>query len=238
MTYLVDQLVTEAYYQSGLVARGFNVPSGQQMTDGVRRLNAFISVKSADKRRIPYYSEYAFNAEVNKERYFIENLVSMEIFTFNIGDVRFRTTSAGRFEYFGTNRVDNIDSLPFEWRCERTLGGSNLYLYFFPQDTYACKLWGKFGFGPVALGENLETVFDDFYIEYLLLGLTYKLTIFNSVDLQREAQKNLKELESIMLDIASPDLKVITYGTITGRDGGGLTWGDVNLADGWRPSQV
>ncbi|MFA6080717.1 MAG: hypothetical protein WC753_04565, partial [Candidatus Gracilibacteria bacterium] len=125
-----------------------------------------MSLKSAYTRVIPYYQEYDFDAVAGQEEYFVPNLVNAETLTFNIGPVRYSTSPMGRKAYFGSGRVDNIQSLPFDWHAERVLGGSNIFLYFVPNTNYPIKIWGKFGFDNVTFNQDLLLIYDEYYVDY------------------------------------------------------------------------
>src|ERR1041385_9124834 len=119
MAFTSRQLITQAYYLTGIVSRGQQTSSDQYISDGLDRLNAFLAVKSADIGMIPYYRELIFNAVAGQEVYFIPGLTEIETFTFNIGPVRYSTMEQTREMYFATGRVDNIQSLPYSWHLER-----------------------------------------------------------------------------------------------------------------------
>lgn len=234
MAYTTTELITNSYYLSGVVARDFQTVSGSQLSDGLNLLNAYLSVKTANEKLIPYYKEHNLTAQIGIEKYFVENLVAIESITYTIGDLRYPMGPSSRREYFGSARVNNVNSLPFKWRAERSLGGTDFYLYFFPADTYPLQIWGKFGLATVVLGEDLTLSYDAFYIEYLRHGLAEYICSENNMSLQPEAAKRLMELEEILMQVSPPDLTVTRISTI-GSSTGGLNWGDVNIGRGWRP---
>lgn len=236
MSYPTTLLITDAYYLSGIVSREFQTVSGSQVTDGLRLLNAFLAVKTANTKLIPYYQEYDFVVTALQEKYFIQNLVGIETVTFTLGideDVRFPVYPSSRRQYFGTPRANNVNSILANYRAERTVGGMNLYFYFKPQAAYPVKIMGKFGLMSVSLTDNLEDFYDAFYIEYLRHGLAQYIASDNSTILQPQAATRLKELEEILLQISPPDLSVSKFSSLKGS--GGLNWGDVNIGHLWRP---
>lgn len=234
MAYTVTQLINRAYYLSQVVSRELEQVSGQQLTDALDWLNALLSLKSAYSRVIPYFSEFDFNAVTGQEEYFVPNLVQAETLTFNIGPVRYSTSPTGRKQYFGSGRVDNIQSLPFNWHFERVLGGSNVFLYFVPNTNYPIKIWGKFGFNNVTLNQDLEMLYDEYYIDYLRYRLAMRICSEFGIPIQPQALEELKELEEAMTDISPPDLIMTKLSTM--QESKGLSWSDINLGQGWRPS--
>jgi hypothetical protein len=233
MSYTVTQLITRAFYLSQVVSRELQTVSGQQIEDGLLWLNALLSLKSADTRLIPYYNLYQFNAVIGQEEYFVPNLVQPETLTFNIGPVRYSTSPTSRRSYFGTGRVDNITSLPFNWHFERCLGGSNIFLYFIPDMQYPVKIWGKFGFTDVSLNQDLEQTYEEYYIDYLRYRLAKRICSEYGIPMQPEAAEELQELENSMHDISPPDMTLTKISSL--QSGGSINWGDINIGRGWRP---
>jgi hypothetical protein len=233
MAYTVTELITRAYYLSQVVSRELETVTGQQLEDGLVYLNALLSLKSAHSRVIPYFTEYQFSAIVGQEKYYVPNLVQPETLTFNIGPVRYSTMPTARRTYFGAGRVDNINSLPFNWHFERVLNGSDIYLYFKPADTYPIKIWGKFGFDNVALNTNLLLTYDEYYIDYLRYRLAKRICSEFGIPMQPQALQELQELEEAVTDVSPPDLTLSKISTLQGQTG--FNWGDVNTGRGWRP---
>ena len=145
MAYLASTLITRSFYLSQILARDFQTLSGSQEADGLFLLNEALDEKASDVSLIPYYQQYVLNTVAGTESYFIPNLLEADSVTFNIGDVRFSMNEMTRKEYFGTPRIDSLQSLPFSYRIERDLGGSTIYLYFLPSQDFVVKIWGKFG---------------------------------------------------------------------------------------------
>lgn len=233
MAYTVRELINRAYYLSQVVSRELEQVSGQQVADGLVWLNALLSLKSAYSRVIPYYQQYEFNAVNGVEEYFVPNLVQPETLTFNIGPVRYSTQPQSRRAYFGSGRVDNITSLPFNWHFERTLGGSNVFLYFVPNTNYPIKIWGKFGFENVALEQDLLLTYDEYYIDYLRYRLAKRICSEFGIPMQPQTMDELEELEEAMTDVSPPDLTLTKYSSL--QSDGGINWGDINIGKGWRP---
>jgi hypothetical protein len=234
MSYTARELITKAYYLSGIVARNLQTVTGDQLSDGLDLLNGLLAVKTAHQQLIPYYKEYAFAAVIGQEKYLIPNLIAVETFTFNIGSVRYSMLPVSRGKYFGTGRVDNITSLPYDWHIERVKGGANLYIYFLPNTTYPLKIWGKFGLDEVTTENfDLSTVYDNFYIEYLRFGLAEYICSDYNIVLQPQAQKKLDEIENILIDISPKDLHITKLSTL--QSDTGINYADVNIGRGWRP---
>jgi hypothetical protein len=233
MAYTVTELITRAFYLSQVVSRELETVHGQQLEDGLTWLNALLSLVSAKTKLIPYYQEYDFPAVAGQEKYFVPNLVQPELLTFNIGPVRYSTAYQSRKPYFGSGRVDNITSLPFNWHFERLLGGSNIYLYFVPDTNYPIKIWGRFGFTDVTLNQDLELTYDEYYIDYLRYRLAVRICSEYGIQINPQAYEEMLELEEAMKDVSPPDLTLTKISTLHVEPG--INWGDINIGRGWRP---
>lgn len=237
MVYTTRQLITDAYNLVNVVSEDFETVTGAQRAKGLRLLNAYLAVKTANNRLIPYYKENAFNTVVGQETYFVEKLILPETLTFTINgqenSVRLPSSKQGRKKYFGTARANGVRSLPFTWHYERVLKGSNIYLYFKPDQIYPIKVWGKFSLDSVTMNQDLMLTLDDYYIEFLRLGLGSRIAADYGAVLQPQTQKLLDEYESSLIDVSVQDLsprRRSYFGVNTG-----INWGDVNDGRGWRP---
>lgn len=233
MSYTARQLVTRSWYLSGIVARRLQSVTGDQATDGLFLLNALLEWKSIQIDLIPYWTYYEFPAVVGQEQYFIPNLFAVESLTFNIDSVRYPTDFTTRTAYFGTGRVDNIDSLPSNWYFNRSLGGGSIYMYFKPQGEYPIKIMGKFGLTNVDLDTDMLTVYDPSYLEYLRYALAQYMCSEYGIMMNPESKEILKSLSRTLMDVSPPDLSIRKTSILT--VGTGINFGDVNIGKGWRP---
>ena len=175
MAYTTNQLISGAYYASGVVSREFETVSGAQIGDGLEWLNNIIEEKVVDDGMIPYETTYTFNAVPGQEIYFIPNLIQVDTLVFFLNSVRFSMDFNKRNNYFGSNRVQNIKTLPYQWYFERLKGGANLYIYFLPDQAYPMELHGIFRLTDVALGQDLSLTFDNFFTTYLRYALADRI---------------------------------------------------------------
>lgn len=231
MAYTVARLITESFQLSGLINPGLQSISGSQIKQGLNLLNAILAVKTVDSRLIPYFKEYTFNAVVGQEEYFIPNLIYIETLTFEYSEVRWSMTPLTRRVYQGAARANNIESLMFNYYVERCKGGANLFMYFLPDQSYPCTIWGKFSLDSVVLSQDLEATLDTFYIEFLRYSLAEYICHANNVTFQPQNKAKLEEFEETFLDTSAPDLSIKKYSGLTGK--GQSIWGQVNLGHGW-----
>lgn len=232
MAYTTLQLINFAYYESGIVARGFETVTGQQANDGLIFLNDLIADKTVENGLIPYYEEYNFNAVVGQEKYFIEDLISIDTFVFYIDTVRYQTENRARREYFGTSRADNIQSLPGSWHMERCFQGANLYIYFKPNLAFPLTIWGQFRLQQVAINQDLSLTLDRFYINYLKYDLAVRLCAEYNQSVPPGTAKALAKYEDDISKKSGPmDLRLTKLSSLQRR--GGINYGQVNLGHGW-----
>jgi|SRR5579863_1190949 len=232
--YLADELVSRAWNLSGIVARQFETVSGQQASDGLYLLNEVLAAKSYDVKLIPYWGRIEFNLVQGQERYYIPNLFQVETFTFNIGEVRFPTFYAGRKQYFGDGRVDNIQALPFEWHLERELDGCYFYVYYLPQQQYVAKITGKFALTNVQLQTNLSTLYDLFYISYLRFALAEYMCLEYDITFAEDKAKMLRRMEQKLLYVSPPDLRMKKISFMNRNEP--FNWAHVNISPAWNVS--
>lgn len=233
MAYTVTKLITNAYYLSGIVARDMETVSGDQLSDGLDRLNALLAIKTANRRLIPYFTLYDFTLTAGVESYYIPKLISIDTFTFFIGDVRYSCIVQDRKVYFGSGRVNNIDSLPYNYHIERELGGARIYLYFLPNSNFPAQITAKFSLNSVTLNQDLSLTLDQFYIEYLRYSLAEYLCEEYQITFAPESQKRLSDYEQIITDISPLDLTMTKFSSLQAE--AGINWADVNIGRGWRP---
>lgn len=231
MAYTALTLITRAWYLSGIVARNLETVSGDQVTDGLFLLNTLLDFKASDIRLIPYFTRYQSNFVVGQEMYYIPTLYEIETMTFNIGDVRYPMTETTRDVYFGNGRVDNITSLPFQYHLERTFGGSNVFVYFLPDQTYQFNLIGKFALTDVTLNQDMALTYDMFYLEYLRYALAQFYCNEYSIIFAPEKLKMLQIYEKKLMDVSPPDLRMQKINFINSPTT--INYAFLNIAMGW-----
>ena len=233
MAYLAQELITRAWFLSGIVARNLQTPTGDQINDGLQMLNALLDFAQVETECIPYYTyNTSITAVAGQEKYTIPNCALIQSVTFNIDVVRYPMDYVSQRKYFGSARVDNISSLPFSWTFVRKLGGGDLYMYFLPEGAFPLRIFGKFFLTDVGLDTDLTTVYDTSYIEYLRYRLAQYMTSEYGIMFNPESEKILTMYKRKLMYITPPDLSnkkstILAQGT-------GLNYGDVNIGLGWR----
>lgn len=231
MPYTTSQLISRAYFLSGIVRKDLETVSGQKLTEGLELLNELLDVKSANQRLIPYFKNYEFSAVPGQEEYFVPDLVLCETLTFYINNVRYSMFSQQRKDYFGSSRAENVTSLPYDWHIERCLNGSNLYIYFLPDSNYPMSLWGKFSLEEVTLFQDLLLTYDRFYLVYLRYALAEYICQEYNFPFQPQNEKKLTEYENILIDISPMDMTLVRRSVFNQRSN--INYGIANLSNGW-----
>lgn len=233
MTYPASELITRAYFLSQVLARDLQIIRGSEMDDGLYLLNALLDVKFSDLTLIPYYTNFQITTIQGQESYFIPNLAKADTTTFNIGTVRFSMNDLTRKEYFGTPRVDNLQALPFSYRYERCLNGSNLYLYFVPNQAYLINIWGKFALSDVTENQDLSLTYDLYYIEYLRFALAQYICCEYGQTFPDVCEAKLKQIVKKLKSISPTDLSITKRSFFTTNTT--FDWQFVNLSQGYWP---
>lgn len=250
MAYTARTLITRSWYLSGIVARRAQTVSGDQIHDGLMLLNALLDFKQVEIDLVPYYTYIQFDAVGGQEYYYLPNVAAIESITFNIDVVRYPMDFTTRRNYYGTGRIDNLQTLPFNWNFNRAEGGGNLALYFLPQSNYTLKAMVKLFLTDVDLDTDLtnvipETVpytfingsnagFDTSYIEYLRYALAQYMCSEYGIIFNPVSEAILKKYERKLMYMDPPDLSMLKTSILT--QGSGYNFGDVNIGKGWRPN--
>ena len=236
MVYTARELINEAYYLSGIVARELQSVSGDQAISGLRLLNGLLAVKSINLDMIPYFKEHIITPVTGQEKYFVPNLLKIETVTYNLSTVRFPTIIMGRKDYFGSARPEQITSIPFTCHMEKCVGGANMYFWFQPSSTIGpIKLWAKFGFEKIGSSdEDLSTEFDFFYFEYLRFALAEYICADYNITFQPQSKQKLDELEAQISNISPIDLSMKKVSCLQSRNLG-FNWAVANLYKGYTP---
>jgi|ERR1700722_2084518 len=249
MSYTARQLITRSWFLSGIVARNLQTPTGDQITDGLSMLNSLLDFKQVETDLIPYWTYIELPAIAGQEFYFLPYVAAIESLTFNIDNVRYPMDSTSRRVYYGTGRVDNISTLPFNWNYNRSLGGGNLALYFKPESDYPLKLMAKIFLVDVTLDQDLTNIseivpytfinsanqgYDTSYIEYLRYALARYMCSEYGITFNPQSEKIFRSYERTLMYVSPPDLSMIKTSILT--ECAGYNYGDVNIGKGWRPN--
>lgn len=249
MAYTAQELITRSWFLSGIVARNLQVPTSDQIYDGLQMLNDLLNFKQVETDLLPYWTYIQFTLVAGQEFYFLPFVASIESATFNIGPVRYPMDSVTRRNYYGSSRVDNISTLPFSWNFNRAQGGGNMALYFKPEADYPMKMMVNLFLVDVTLETDLTNVteivpytfinsanqgLDTSYIEYLRYALAQYMCSEYGILFNPESEKILNSYRRKLMYMSPPDLSTIKTSILTQFPG--LNYGDINIGRGWRPS--
>jgi hypothetical protein len=168
------ELVNLAWDLTGAVSSGLQTVSGEQFQIGMDALNELLAINTANMGLIPYFKQLDFNGVIGQEEYFFTGLIQVETLTFQIPNnptpndtVRFPMSRKTREDYFATPRANGISSLPYIYHTERAFNGTNIYIYFTPDQPYVFTLWGKFSLAQTVPLQDLSQVYDLYYLVYM-----------------------------------------------------------------------
>jgi hypothetical protein len=251
MPYTAQDLITRSWYLSGIVARNLQVPTGDQITNGLNLLNALLDFKQIEVDLIPYYQYITFPCVPSQEFYYLPYVALIESLTFNLDVVRYPMSATSRTNYFGSARVDNISTLPFSYNFDRALGGGNLALYFKPDSNYALKAMVKIFLTDVVLTTDLTNItdtvpytfinssnqgLDTAYIEYLRYSLASYMCQEYNVEFSAQNRATLISYQRKLMYESPPDLSIHKSSILNADQGGKMNWGFINLGRGWTSS--
>ena len=237
MYYPVTKLITGAYYESGIVARGLGAVSGAQASDGLDLLNEILVEKSMDSVFLPYWQNTTITLMTGEETYNITNLIELATLTFNIGNVRYPMDEQGIREYNATGRVSGFTSLPDRYYLQRTLNGMLIKLYPSPASTYILNILGKFAYDQITMMQaDLSLTFDAFHILYLKFKLAYRLLIWKQQAIPPALDKQLTNMEQRFHALGGQDFTVQKTSAF-GMPFGGPNYMRAALKDGWYPTR-
>lgn len=249
MAYTAQELVTRAWYLSGIIARNLQQVTGDQLTDGLMMLNALLDFKQIETDLLPYWTYIQMPLVGGQEYYFLPHVADVELATFNIDVVRYPMDYTPRRAYFGSARVDNISTLPFNWNFNRGEGGGTLAIYFLPQDNYPLRMSVKIFLNNVSLGTDLTNIsnnlpytfletsnsgFDTSYIEYLRYALAEYFCSEYGILFNPQSAAILRKYERKLMYMSPPDLRLTKSSILA--EGTLLNFGDINQGRGFRPS--
>ena len=251
MTYTAQQLVINSWYLSGIVARNLQVPTGDQITDGLSLLNALLDFKQIETELIPYYTYIEILMTPGVEYIYLPYVALVESATFNLGVVRYPTMVTSRSNYFGSARVDNIETLPFSYNYNRGKGGGTISFYFVPDQAYPLKMMVKIFLVDVTLQTDLTNVseivpytfiqttnqgYDTSYLEYVRYALSRLMCSEYGVEFNPQSERIFQEYRRKLMYMGPPDLSMKKTTILSANQLTGLNWGDVNIGRGWRPN--
>jgi hypothetical protein len=234
MSYTTTELITSSYHASGVVSREFETVSGGQQADALIWLNDILTEKTVDDGMIPYETTYNANFVIGQIVYPIPNLIKIDTLVFFLDTVRYAMQYDKRNNFFGSPRVENIQTLPFEWYFERQFGGGNLHIYFAPDQAYPMEIHGVFRLSTVALGQDISLTIDQFYRTYLHYALADRICSEYNYDTPPNVLRQLGKYEAwINKKSRLIDLRMKKQSTLQRK--GGYSWSQVNLGRGFQP---
>jgi hypothetical protein len=232
-----QDVVSRALYISGIVARDFEIPTASQINDGIIEINNVLSQQNSNMGLNPYYDTYNFNTSIGVESYFIPNLIQPETITYELNSLRYSLTWLNRDKYFGSGRINNLETLPALWFSEPTFGGATLYVYPLPNVAYAFQMHAKFRMQFVTQFQDLSLTLDQNLIDYLTFRVAQRLCAIQGFVCPDNVKQLLNEAESYIRSlIAPPDYAMRRKSTLARQYRGGVPNPALSqMFTGWYP---
>jgi|SRR6185503_7705543 len=233
MTYTTTELITEAYFAAGVNSKEFETVTGPELQDGLIWVNEIIGEKATDSGMIPYHSKYTFTATQGTTEYYIADLIEPETLVFFKNSVRYSMGYQKMHQFFGSDRITNVETLPYLWHVEREFGGARLFIYFAPDQGYPMEMWGTFRLANITLGQDLSLTLDTFYTTYLKYALSDRICVEYAFDTPPGVARQLGKYESLIDKKSAPlDLSMRKVSTLHKRRN--FSWAQLNLGRGFQ----
>lgn len=234
MAETTTQLITGAYYASGIVGREFETVGGEEVNNALEWLNELIGKKVVANDAIPYESQTTFTGVVGQEDYTVSDLIHIDTLTFVKDSIRYGMTYVPRNQYRGSTRVQTIDSLPYQYYYEREFGGATVSVYFPPDQAYVFTVTGIFRLSEVTLNQDLSLTLDRFYRVFLRYELAQKICTEYSMFVPGNVEREVEEYRSLIKGQSRPfDLAIRKRSTLQKQKRS--NWAFVNLSNGFVP---
>lgn len=235
MAYLASQLLVKALRTTGLAPADIgNQPTSRMMVDALDLLNEILSQINSDGALLPYTTTTFIDLTAGQQTYQIPNLIQWQAIAYYLQDIRYTLYYSARTDYYSSNRADNILSLPYQFHVERTLGGSEISMYFFPQEDYPLQITGLFGFNSVNMGQDISNLFDTYYLKYLRLQLADSICNYYNVPLPANSARELMVIKKQIKRLNNPDLSAQVVPLMGGANF--PSYAQANFRNGFQPT--
>lgn len=236
MSYTVTQMISDAFFEAVIVARGAKTLTEENLATGLQYFNEVLGRTLIDEAIVPFYKKHEFNLLENIESYDIPYLISVETFDFFLNDVRFPLAKNDFRQYWGASKATNVDTLPNQYLCQRILGGAKASVSPNPSQTLPAVIWGTFGLTDATYNEDLREVYDVYYITYLRALLANMLCLAYGQEMPQKLATHLAEYDKLIRKRSAPlDLTMNVINPFNNR--GGYSYVMANLAtNGYLPS--
>lgn len=236
MAFNTLQLVQKAYNASGVNPQGFKELTPLQTENGLYLFNIILSDKTVDTSMLLYWTRLNGEFVAGTSEYFIDNLIQIQVLTFFLSDgtVRYPTQAQNLEQFMGSARAVNVDSLPFTYYVNKSIGGSTLYVYYIPSQNYPYEIWGQFQLQNVTLFQDLSTSFEPFYLDFLTLELAQRICVYGNYTTPTNLMEQLLAYrKTIGLNGIVQDLSMSMISSINNPNF--INWSQVNIGQAYVP---
>lgn len=239
MAITAQEVAADALYESGIVARDMETPSASQIKDAIKQINYILSQEATNLGLNPYYDTYHFTAVIGEEKNFIPNLIQPETVTYTqaSNNIRYPMEWLPRDKYFGSGRLNNIETYPTMWFSEPGFGGATLYVYPLPNVAYNFEIHAKFRLQMVTQFQDLSLTLEKEFIDYITHRCAQRMCAIQGFPLPDNIKALITESESYLKSLmAPPDYSLKRHSTL-GRSRRGIPNPALSqMFDGWFPA--
>lgn len=236
----VNELIQGALYLS-VLSLEFDTANQAYGATGLQLLNEILAEASIDASLITYNRLQQFTCEIGKSVYPIDGLIRLETLTFFLtggsNNVRMEMIQDNTYHFYGMSKVTDIQSLPYHYYVQRRVGGSDIKLYFVPDQPYQMEMFGKFSFNKLSTDDltlDLDTIYDPFYQTWLKYKLASRLCQIYGIPLSAEVSRELAILTNKITNLIGFNLELKTV-PLTKRKNAQMNWAYINYGKGWTP---
>lgn len=238
MATTANEVAANALYESGIVARELETPTDGQIKDAIKQINYILSQEATNLGLNPYYDTYNFTASIGVETKFIANLIQPETVTYTQNSIRYPLEWLPRNKYFGSGRLNNIETYPSLWFSEPGFGGATLYVYPLPVAAFEFEIHGKFRLQMVTQFQDLSLTLEQYFIDYITHRCAERMCVIEGFICPDNVEKLILESQTYLRSLMSPpDYSLKRRSTLGGSRGVGIPNPALSqMFDGWYPS--
>lgn len=221
-----NQLIIDAHRLANIYAED-EEPTAPQMQRGLDYINETLDSLSGNGIQIPYTNTVTFNTQAGKDTYTFSREVGADVNTNKIieitdvyltyGDVRFPMEKIEHDQAYQLVRYPTAKTRPTQVFMQNTNFGTELVLFYNPDDVYPITVRGKQVLDNVALGADLTNVPPN-YRKFLRYALGRELSnVFDNGGWSDKKEKEYMELLNNLHGTVDNDWSINSSGILRQR---------------------
>lgn len=204
MAITTQEVASDALYESGIVSSELETPTAGLIKKAIKQINYILSQEATNLGLNPYYDTYEYTAIIGDEARFIPNLIQPETITYSKNGIRYPLNWLPRDQYFGSGRLNNIETYPSLWFSEPKLGGATIYVYPLPNAAYEFQIHAKFRLQMVTQFQDLSLSLEPHFIDYITHRCAERMCVIEGFVCPDNVTKLIRESESYLRSLMAP----------------------------------